>query len=174
MNLPSLCKGPDGYGRALRLLYGFFEPLETRLLAVPALSAVVPGLESRMRSRLLEMDLACLGLPAPAIRQVPRCSELPGLTGAAEALGCLYVLEGSTLGGQIMAREIVAMDPALAPACRFLRCDGEDVGLRWKGFAAALEGYCGEHPGDSDTLCDSAIRTFRLLESWIESRTIRG
>ena len=40
--------------------------------------------------------------------------DLPDLQGVQEALGCLYVVEGSTLGGQVIARHLrqtLGVDP---------------------------------------------------------------
>jgi len=55
----------------------------------------------------------------------------------AEALGMLYVLEGSTLGGRIILRALAGRgvdDPNLA----FLDPYGAETGARWRGFLAVL------------------------------------
>lgn len=90
--------------------------------------ARLPGLDfsARSRSPLLARfsgEAAPPAFPVPATR--------------AEALGILYVLEGSTLGGRIILRALAARgvdDPDLA----FLDPYGSETGARWRGFLAVL------------------------------------
>jgi heme oxygenase len=162
------------YRQLLERLLGFFQPLERRLCAVPALRAVVSDLDSRMRGSLLEADLAELGLSNFELRELPRCSDLPSSVGVGRALGSLYVLEGSTLGGQVIAREIAARSAPAARACRFFRSDGDDVGARWKQFATAMERYADDRPSEAAVICESALQTFERLGAWMDRSRQEG
>jgi heme oxygenase len=88
----------DRYARALARLLGFYAPLDRRL---DALDWEAIGLDwtARRKAPLLADDLRRLGVPMAEIARLPECDDLPTVDSAARALGCLYVLEGATLGG---------------------------------------------------------------------------
>jgi heme oxygenase len=83
------------------------------------------GWAERRRSAALLRDLAGLGAPAPDV------DTLPAIERAEDALGTIYVLEGSRLGGAVLKRSVAADLPAefLAPG---------DSG-RWRALLDALE-----------------------------------
>lgn len=91
------------------------------------------------------------------------CAPFPRPGSVAEALGMLYVLEGSTLGGRVILNALAAKgidDDALA----FLDAYGPDTGLRWREFLCVLI----REIRDDDTLveqaCRGAIAAFRHAE----------
>jgi heme oxygenase len=49
-------------------------------------------------------DLQALGC-TPSLERLPMCAQLPVIDSSAACLGVLYVLEGATLGGQILRRK---------------------------------------------------------------------
>jgi heme oxygenase len=81
----------------------------------------------------------------------------------AEALGMLYVLEGSTLGGRSILRALAERgiaDPDLA----FLDPYGAETGARWRTFLVVL---ARETEGDAtriDFACRGAVRAFQHAE----------
>jgi len=86
---------------------------------------------SRLRGHALRKDLIALEAPFRARAVAPIEDE-------AEALGALYVLEGSRLGGQVLARMASASaDPVVRNATRYFR-HGERQGL-WRTFLDRLE-----------------------------------
>lgn len=93
-------------------------------------------LHGRQRSSLLAADLAALNATTPE-DQAP--VTLPSVTTEAEFLGRMYVMEGSTLGGQYIARhveETLALEPGVGDA--YFRGYGERTGAMWKAFQAVL------------------------------------
>jgi heme oxygenase len=128
--------GREDYAGLLRRLLGFHLAAEAALAAAPSLALFGIDLAARRRSGLLRMDLAALGAAA---RPEGRF-DLPSLGSAAAALGCLYVTEGSTLGGRELAR---ALDPLLGPDAvegrRFLLGYGAAHGAMWRACCAAIE-----------------------------------
>ncbi len=147
----------------LSLLLGFHRPLERRLARVD-LGAVGLDLHARLKAPLLAEDLRCLGVDPG---QVPDCGDLPALSALPEALGCLYVLEGSTLGGQVLSRHVrEAMDIVPGRGGSFFASDGRDVGAMWRAFRAALEAGC---PGEAEMLRagEVAVRTFASFNQWL-------
>ena len=89
------------------------------------------------------------------------CFPRPGSRG--EALGMLYVLEGSTLGGRFILRELTRRgvdDPRLS----FLDPYGAETGRRWRGFLDVLERETADDPGSVDAAEVGAVRGFAHAE----------
>ena len=135
----------DGHDRLEAQLHLLDEALSaTRYEALLVrFHAVWQGLEPRLASRLdrafwaprrrlpwLDADLAALGLAPPAPVAAPELAD------EAAALGALYVVEGSTLGGRIILRHLDRL--GLQPATYFAGY-GDATGAMWKGFVARLE-----------------------------------
>mgnify|MGYP000852622392 CR=1 FL=1 len=85
-------------------LYGFYEPLEAGLGALPDGSAAGFDFSRRRKTPLLVRDLQSLGWRAGDIECLPLRRNLPRVDGFGRALGALYVVEGAMLGGQIPSR----------------------------------------------------------------------
>ena len=71
------------------------------------------------RSRLIEDDLACLGCPREWLTE-QRSPPAPVLSSADEALGCVYVVEGSAIGARAILPQIERR-LGLTPGSRALR-----------------------------------------------------
>ena len=85
----------------LQRLHGFHTAVEARLTdpswAIGWLDLGI-ALPAHRRAHLLSEDLLSLGtLPKKAT------VRLPGLDNIGQALGCLYVVEGSSLGGRVLS-----------------------------------------------------------------------
>ena len=97
----------DDYKCLLLRLLGLHAPLDERQQRFqnePLLSwmRIAP---TESRSSRLRHDLAVLGVADEVTEEVARADVLlPPLTTAAEALGSAWVVEGSALGGRIMAK----------------------------------------------------------------------
>lgn len=92
--------------------------------------------------------------------------EFPSLKNKYEALGVLYVIEGSTLGGRIILRELLkhgVSDPALA----FLDPYGTAAGTLWRGLIAVIERETAGDHARLDALCDGAVNGFRFAEDML-------
>ena len=63
-------------------------------------AAIIGDWPERKRGDLIREDIAVLGEPLPALEEAPRLVGTPALLGAA------YVLEGSRLGGKILAKSV--------------------------------------------------------------------
>ncbi|TWH88847.1 heme oxygenase [Novosphingobium taihuense] len=105
---------------------------------------------ARQRSHLLKSDLSDLGADFPLAKQ-------PALTfsSTAEVLGALYVIEGSRLGGAMLARRV----PEDLPR-RFL---GDSASLRWRTLVDLLDRKL-ISPDDKASALASARKVFRLFE----------
>lgn len=151
------------YLAILRTFYGFYQPLEERLDRVHGIEII--NFKSRHKVGLLHNDLLMLGLPETEITQLPLCVDLPRVETLTEALGCLYVLEGATLGGQIITRRIKELPDQLPHS--FFTSYGPQVGKYWTELRAFVEQFVHE-PHVCRVLVAAAQETFSTLDQWFQ------
>jgi heme oxygenase len=137
---------PTEYARLLLRLLGLHSPIEERLarhdgdaLMVWRQTAATPSRPARLRS-----DLAFLGIDQGTIDTAPQADVLLlSLHNPAAALGCAWVVEGSSLGGRVLSLRLDAILGAgrAAGAGTFLASHPGQTD-RWSGCCAAVEA-CG-------------------------------
>lgn len=164
--------GLADYLRILQAYHGYFAPLDA---ALAPHAAGIDQLQwpARRRARRLRRDLLALGMDRASIRALPRCDALPCIDGPAAALGCLYVVEGSTLGGQIISRVLggrLGIDPERGGA--YLAGYGATNGAMWQLFLAAVERFDRAWPDCRPAMIASAEATFGTLERWLETQGV--
>jgi heme oxygenase (biliverdin-IX-beta and delta-forming) len=93
----------DDYAAILQMFYGFFHPLE-RILAQHISTELIPDIDQRRSSVFIIMDLKSIGCSTKELRV---CERLPKISSSLAALGAMYVLEGSTLGGRKSGRMLM-------------------------------------------------------------------
>ncbi|HWI17382.1 MAG TPA: biliverdin-producing heme oxygenase [Vicinamibacterales bacterium] len=150
------------YQRFLERSFGFISACEARVDSAAAPPSL--DLSGRLKSPLLRADLMELGHTDATLRALPSPARLPNVGEWPAALGYFYVIEGSTLGGQIIARHLRAtldLDHAMA----FLGDGRADVGPRWKRMRAVLVATMADDQSERD-ITASAAQTFDLLRQW--------
>ena len=145
--------------------WGFHAALEPRLRAV---GGVGIDLDERSKLPLLERDLRVLD-EDPA--RLPVADAVPEVEDAAAALGCMYVLEGATLGGRVISRHLAARGIGPEAGGAFFAGYGDATGEMWKEFSAAIGGYAEAHPESTGRMVRAADETFTLLERWLARAT---
>lgn len=166
----SLCSLPE-YRVLLSDLFAIYLALETRMALVAALPHYLPDISNRWKISYLASDLRSLGIAAQNIKH---CSPVPPIASVSQALGCMYVLEGSTLGGQILSREVlVHLKLTRANGCRFFSSYGSDVGSMWRRFTDALESYDRSNPNERPVILDSAVATFRFFYRHLSDKQVQ-
>ncbi|HEY9854886.1 MAG TPA: biliverdin-producing heme oxygenase [Stenomitos sp.] len=164
----------DGYRALLLTYYGFMPPLEDQVFRILGHGAFPHGYELRPRGPLLARDLRALGLSEGVLAAVARCPDIPRIETKHQALGCLYVLEGSTLGGQFLYRHFEAKLPITPTAGgSYLYGDGPETAIRWRRFISVLDAEPATETARNAAI-DAACRTFRALEDWIGARLTGG
>ena len=155
------------YRQFLHRFLGYYEPLEAKLLAFPYWSALDFDYAERHKTPRLLQDLQALGETPDAIQGLARCRDLPLLATQGQLLGCLYVIEGATLGGQIITRHLQA-NLGLTPSsgASFFEGYGEQTGRQWKAFGAMLKASATETESH-DAIVASANQTFETLDNWL-------
>ena len=126
----------------------------------PALKEIVPDLPERCRAEQAKADLADLNteVPAPVAGAVNSPSK-------AEALGWIFVSEGSKLGAAFLIKRAVGLGLSDSFGARHL---GEPAGGRaegWKSFIRTLDGLelTAEEEADLDKGAVAAFERFTVL-----------
>jgi heme oxygenase (biliverdin-IX-beta and delta-forming) len=127
------------------------------------------GWSHRHRTALFAADLAALDAPDERSDR----PELPVVADTDAALGRLYVLEGSSLGGVFIDRHLATL-PQLADAGRLSAFSpyGERTGAMWHAFRSVTRERVAAG-GDADRVVDSARETFGALARWCGAVTDR-
>jgi heme oxygenase (biliverdin-IX-beta and delta-forming) len=162
----------DDYRAILEGFHGYYAPLEGRLGASPVWAELDFDWASRRKVLRLEEDLVAMGKVPDEVTGLPQCAELPALDTIPQVLGCLYVIEGATLGGQVITRHLQAnlgITPETGGA--FFAGYGAETGARWQAFGAMLTAAADRFGGE-DEIVASANRTFETLHRWLFPDTI--
>jgi heme oxygenase len=166
LGLPDAIADQQDYGRWLARLFGLYEPLERSFRAFDEWGRLGLALDRRNHCARLACDLSALGIDQQDIPRAPP-AMLPQLPTFPHALGALYVLEGSTLGGRIILRDLEArLGPVIADATCFLRGRGTETGPMWQSFRAALDHFGDAQPRLQQDVAAGAERTFSAILAW--------
>lgn len=133
----------SGYRAHLEALHALHAVLEAHVAT--HLEAAHPALRvaERRKLHLLHEDLRALGHDEASLARLPALPRAPDVPGVPEALGVLYVLEGSTLGGQLILRHLVRhFEGTPVGGFAFFRAYGEGVGPMWKSLVETLPRAC--------------------------------
>lgn len=167
VDLAARFRSREGYRAVLARFYGFYVPLEAALAGVEGLALALDDLVTRWKADRLTRDLVALGLPAGELAALPRCADLPALPAVAHAFGCLYVLEGATLGGQLITRQVttsLGVTPEYGAA--FFSGYGPATGPMWRSFGARLTAHA-TTPEHAAAMVATAQATFRAFARWL-------
>ncbi|MGY2290300.1 biliverdin-producing heme oxygenase [Pseudomonas sp. SDO528_S397] len=126
----------------------------------PELIAIVPDLAARCRAEAAKLDLADLDTPVPA--PVAGAVKNPS---KAQALGWLFVSEGSKLGAAFLIKRAVGLGLSETFGARHL---GEPAGGRaegWKSFTRTLDGltFSAEEEAEAENAAVDAFVRFTVL-----------
>jgi heme oxygenase (biliverdin-IX-beta and delta-forming) len=154
------------YCALLARFFGFYAPIERELLRLDWRNSGI-DISTRHKSPWLAADLSDFGLAPAAIAALPQYPAAPRSDSLPEALGILYVLEGATLGGQVVLRRLsakIGISPVFGG--RFFASYGPDVGRMWRGYVDVLE-RCGDAPPRAETIERSAVVAFKAFDAWL-------
>lgn len=149
------------YRVALVSLHGFIKGWE----AWSVLNA--PGdlhlmLSERRRGHFLEADLLHFGDYPSKSHYIPAGKSF---TDKASFLGAMYVIEGSSLGGQYIARHVEkALNLVAGQGDAYFRGYGERTGSMWHEFQQVLAAV----PDDeAETVIAAAKNTYEAFAKWL-------
>lgn len=149
------------YQKLITKLYGFIVPCEEQL----KIFNTSPIYSGRTKKTALDADLLSLGITSS--HHIVHCTKLPALTQFSHVLGYLYVIEGSTLGGQIITQAL-QKHPWFTHkiGTNYFNCYGDKTVWWWKKFYHALNKY----KDDKIITCEAistAKDTFLTLGLWL-------
>jgi heme oxygenase len=149
-------------------LYGVTKACENDIF--PVISSVLTDIGERYKSGLILEDLSKTGISDDKISNLPVYKFKTG--DVAEALGVMYVLEGSTLGGKILYKHMhqyLNMDAENGAS--YFYGYGSKTGILWKNFIAAFVDYAVEENCEQKII-SSAVLTFTAIGNWLNDADI--
>jgi heme oxygenase len=153
----------EEYVSTIGKIYQFVELWEERA-AVEAPGWLREMLVARRRSSLLLGDLVCLNV-VPT-RPLPE-PVLPPTTSEAGFLGAMYVMEGSTLGGQLIARHLEkTLGLAAGNGYSYFQGHGAETGRLWREFCDVLQTRVPD--AESHKVIQAAQQMFRAFGAWMQ------
>jgi heme oxygenase len=166
----------QAYCRFVARFFGFYAPLEAQLMASPHWQQLPFDYADRQKTPRLTQDLLALGTTPTALSATPLCAALPPLHAPEQLLGCLYVIEGATLGGRSITQHLhtkLGLTPQSGGA--FFDGYGTQTGSRWKAFCTMLMNNADHpdhpnHPIDESrhaAIVAAADSTFQTLTQWL-------
>jgi len=157
------------YAAYLSLLYGFVKGFEDNVF--PLLQHSIADIEERRKTHLLVSDIDLLGIDVAGIAGIPDHFFLEVYHSNATALGGMYVLEGSVLGGALIYKHLQAtLGPeAIAGKTKYFTAYGSQTGSRWKTF---LRSFCIRSSGMEEEVIESASQTFSILHNWFNNTSL--
>jgi heme oxygenase (biliverdin-IX-beta and delta-forming) len=151
----------ERYGLFLKVQHGFHTAVDAAYRD-PRLNALLPHLLERARLHEVEQDLADLGLrPDPS--RADRALEPP------EALGWLYVAEGSNLGAAFLLKEAAKLGLSAEFGARHLAPHADGRGLSWRRFTADMDAVQLTSDEDARAL-EGARAAFRHVHQLVHDR----
>lgn len=152
------------YIKLLQIFYTYFGALEEKInrFISPDLLA---DYDERRKAQSLRADITALDGPVP---QLAPENDTPAITDSLQAFGALYVIEGSTLGGQIiskmMARQLNIND---SKGLSFFNSYGDQTETKWAAFKDVLN-HQAKTDDDAERVIEAADATFLKFNSWFE------
>jgi len=151
------------YQAYIARMYGVMAGCENNVF--PILLEVFPDLKQREKSDLIVKDLESTGLLRTEIERLPVCDFSFSTIG--QALGIMYVLEGSTLGGRVLYKHIhktLGLDESTGAS--FFWGYGSETGSMWKNFIHTFSEYAIAENCEQEVI-SSASQTFKVINDWL-------
>lgn len=155
---------PQDYIRILQVFYSYFGALEDKINKFIGHDQLADYADRRKTLSIKNDILVFEG----SVPEKARPEDLPVIENMLQAFGALYVIEGSTLGGQVISKMIskqlaINMDKGLS----FFMSYGDETMLMWTRFKTALENQASSQ-AEADEITQAADETFAKFRLWME------
>ncbi len=158
------------YKTYLEKLYPFVFGFET--FVFPNLLPTVTDIEQRRKLHLLRDDIVTLGGEVDNLPAIQPSFFLTVYASLPAALGGMYVLEGSVLGGVIITNHLQkTLGRAVAGSTGYLNAYSPNTGSRWKSF---LEQLSKAADGVEDEIISGAVETFKNIDLWLTLNNLKN
>jgi heme oxygenase len=151
------------YRQFLERTYGFVAACE-RALDIDR-APIALAIHRRLKTDALVADLKSIGHSETSIRRLPFPDVLPAVSSWPSALGYFYVMEGSTLGGQVLSRHFRTSLHLADDNMTFLAAYRAETGVMWKQMLDVLEDGLAEATSEA-AITRTAGDTFDVLTHW--------
>lgn len=152
------------YLHILQIFYAYFGALEDQIdkyIGADQLSDYA----ARRKTLSIKEDILALNGIVP---EKAMAADLPVIDDVLKAFGALYVIEGSTLGGQVISKMISKkLELATDEGLSFFRSYGEDTMAMWDSFKVVLESHANTQH-EADVITRAANETFQKFKVWME------
>jgi heme oxygenase len=125
-------RGNEDYADLLRHFYAYFNHVE-KAIAPFITEDLLPDYKERRNSSYLKNDIEALG---GNVNDLP-VTTLPEITNSLQALGALYVMEGSIMGGGIIVQMLGKA--GITDGVSFFSGYGPATGQKWGVFISVLD-----------------------------------
>lgn len=132
----------------------------------PQVNSVILNVDGRRKLNAIDHDLLALRPEIPF--QVPPFEKLPDALSLPKALGSMYVLEGSSLGGIVIVKQLQHQPFLTQNTSRFLTVYGKNTGFYWKKFIDDLSRYAIAHNVENEII-EGAQDTFKAIDDYFQS-----
>jgi heme oxygenase len=149
------------YARYLTLMHPVVADAEQNVTKL--LEDVLDDLDSRRKLCSIEDDLRFLGItPTPADR-------IFDVDDQAFALGVMYVVEGSALGGRFILKNLEkSLGLSAEAGASYFAGYGNVTGSMWKRFVEQMSEF-EKRTGSGDTIIAGAVHAFSAIENRLSS-----
>ena len=140
------------YADFLKHFYAYFNAVE-QAIAPYITSELLPDHAERRNSSYLKKDIEELGA---SVNELPEV-KAPEINSTIQALGALYVMEGSIMGGPIIVKMLEKF--GITKGISFFSGYGEATGQMWGRFVAVMNAQAGIAAEEQQAV-DAANATF--------------
>lgn len=152
----------DQYAAYLKLMHDVVADTEENIF--PLLENIVPDLKHRTKSHFIDADLKALGKDKTETHSKPITRNLKEIS-TGFALGIMYVVEGSSLGGRVILKNITAaLGHDGEKGATYFAGYGGQTGSTWRTFLSALTDYESENNA-GDEIIAGANYTFNAINA---------
>ncbi len=142
----------EDYARLLKYFYSYFNNVE-KAIAPFVTEELLPDYKERRNSSHIKKDIETLG---GTIDELPQAS-VPEIKNHLHALGALYVMEGSIMGGKIIVQMLAK--GGITEGVSFFSGYGEETPAKWSVFTEVLNSQ-GATEEQRSAVVESALHTF--------------
>lgn len=155
------------YADLLKHFYAYFNAIE-KSIAPYITPELLPDYSERRNSSYIKKDIEELGFTT---EELP-AAQAPQIDTAAKALGALYVLEGSIMGGSIIVQMLAK--GGITEGVSFFSGYGEATGQMWGTFTAVLNNAAAAAESDQEAAIQTANATFSQFAAVFENSEVAG
>lgn len=156
---------PADYAAFLKYFYAYFNAVEKAV--APYVATILSDYDKRRNASYLKADIEALGYTTDELPE----AQAPHITNGAEAMGALYVLEGSIMGGPYIVQML--QKRGIEKGFSFFSGYGADSGLMWKAFQDTLNEVSADEAAGQQAMLKAA-ETFARFGDVFETQAVEN